>query len=122
MEEVGPNTAAAIHEYFSHPRRRELIEALRRHGLRFEETRRAAPAAGPLSGKSVVITGALPDISREEASERLAAAGARISASISKKTDYLVVGESAGSKLEKARSLGVPTLTWPEMLRVLEKE
>jgi DNA ligase (NAD+) len=69
-----------------------------------------------------VITGTLPGISREEAAERLAAAGARVSGSISKKTDYLVVGESAGSKLEKARSLGVPTLTWPEMLRVLEEE
>jgi DNA ligase (NAD+) len=124
VEEVGPNTAAAIQEYFSHPRQRALIEALRAQGLRFEETRRAAPASlsGPLSGKSVVITGTLPGISREEAAERLAAAGARISGSISKKTDYLVVGESAGSKLEKAQSLGVPTVTWPEMLRLLEKE
>jgi DNA ligase (NAD+) len=122
VEEVGPNTAAAIQEYFSHPRQRELIEALRRHGLRFEETRRAASASGPLAGKSVVITGALPGVSREEASERLAAAGARIAGSISKKTDYLLVGESAGSKLEKAQSLGVPTITWPEMLRVLEEE
>jgi len=122
VEEVGPNTAAAIQEYFSHPRQRELIEALRSHGLRFEESRRAVSATGPLAGRSVVITGTLPGISREEAAERLAAAGARVSGSISKKTDYLVVGESAGSKLEKARSLGVPTLTWPEMLRVLEEE
>jgi DNA ligase (NAD+) len=123
VEEVGPNTAAAIQEYFSHPRQRALIEALRSHGLRFEETRRAVVSAtGPLAGRSVVITGTLPGISREEAAERLAAAGARVSGSISKKTDYLVVGESTGSKLEKARSLGVPTLTWPEMLRVLEEE
>ncbi|HEY2797309.1 MAG TPA: NAD-dependent DNA ligase LigA [Thermoanaerobaculia bacterium] len=122
VEEVGPNTAAAIQDYFSHPRQRVLIEELRRHGLRFEETRRTASGSGPLAGKSVVITGSLPGISREEASERLAAAGARIAGSVSKKTDYVVVGESAGSKLEKAQSLGVPTLTWPEMLRILEKE
>jgi DNA ligase (NAD+) len=123
VEEVGPNTAAAIREYFSHPRQRELIEALRAHGLRFEETKRSAPSSsGPLAGKSVVITGTLSGISREEASERLAAAGARIAGSISKKTDYLVVGESAGSKLEKAQSLGVSTVTWPEMLRLLEGE
>jgi DNA ligase (NAD+) len=122
VEEVGPNTASAILEYFSHPRQRALIEELRRHGLRFEEARTAAPRTGPLSGKSVVITGTLPDVSREEAAARLEAAGARISGSISKKTDYLVVGESAGSKLEKARSLGVATVTWPEMLRVLEEE
>jgi DNA ligase (NAD+) len=122
VEEVGPNTAAAIQEYFSHPRQRALIEALRSHGLRFEETRRTASASGPLSGKSVVITGTLPGISREEAAERIAAAGGRIAGSISKKTDYLVVGESAGSKLEKAQSLGVPTLTWPDMLRLLEEE
>src|SRR5262249_54129933 len=55
VEEVGPNTAAAIHEYFSHPRQRALLSALRAHGLRFEETRRAAPASGRLAGKSVVI-------------------------------------------------------------------
>src|SRR5262249_3039361 len=72
VEEVGPNTAAAIQESFSHPRQGSLIEALRGHGLRFEETRRRAVAAsGPLAGKSVVITGTLPGISREEAAERL---------------------------------------------------
>jgi DNA ligase (NAD+) len=121
-EEVGPNTAAAIVRYFSHPRHRELVERLRRHGLRFEAERSSRPATGPLSGKNVVITGTLPGISREEAAERLEAAGARVSGSISRKTDYLVVGESAGSKLEKARSLGVETVTWEDMRRVLEKE
>jgi DNA ligase (NAD+) len=121
-EEVGPNTAAAIVSYFSHPRHRELIERLRRHGLRFDSERQTRPASGVLSGKNVVITGALPGVSREEAAERLEAAGARVSVSISKKTDYLVVGESAGSKLEKAKSLGVATVTWKEMRRILEKE
>jgi DNA ligase (NAD+) len=121
-EEVGPNTAAAIVQYFSHPRHRDLVENLRRHGLRFEAERPRRAAAGPLSGKNVVITGTLSGISREEAAERLEAAGARVSGSISRKTDYLVVGESAGSKLEKAKSLGVETMTWEDMRRVLEKE
>ena len=121
-EEVGPNTAAAIVQYFSHPRHRDLVESLRRHGLRFEAERPTRAASGPLSGKNVVITGTLSGISREEAAERLEAAGARVSGSISRKTDYLIVGESAGSKLEKAKSLGVETMTWEDMRRVLEKE
>ncbi len=122
VDEVGPNTAAAIQAYFSHPKQRALIERLRSHGLRFEAERRIAPASGVLAGKSVVITGTLPGVSREEAAERLEAAGARISGSISRKTDYLLVGESAGSKLEKAQSLGVATVSWEEMLRILDKE
>jgi DNA ligase (NAD+) len=122
VEEVGPNTAAAIASYFAHPRHRELVEKLRRHGLRFEGEGTARPTAGPLSGRTVVITGTLPGISREEAAARLEAAGARVSASVSKKTDFVLVGESAGSKLEKARALDVRTVTWEEMERILQKE
>ena len=121
-EEVGPNTAGAIVAYFSHPRHRELVEKLRRHGLRLEGERLIRPASGALSGKSVVITGTLPGISREDAGARLEAAGARVSGSISKKTDYLIVGESAGSKLEKAKALGVAAVTWEEMRRIIEEE
>ncbi len=122
VEEVGPNTAAAIAAWFSHPKHRALVEKLRRHGVNFEGVRRARPAAGPLSGKTVVITGTLPGISREDAAERLAAAGAKVSGSISKKTDLVVVGESAGSKLEKAKALGIRTVTWEEFQSLLEKE
>ena len=75
-----------------------------------------------MRGKTVVITGTLSGISREEAAERLEAAGAKVSGSVSKKTDYVVVGESAGSKLEKAKALGVATVTWEEMLEILGKE
>ncbi len=122
VEDVGPNTAAAIHAWFSHPRYRQLLERLRSRGVRLDGARTARAAAGPLEGKTAVITGTLPDITREEAAERLEAAGAKVSGSISKKTDFLVVGESAGSKLDKARALGVRTVTWPEMLGILEKE
>ncbi len=120
VDEVGPNTAAAVRAYFSHPKHRELLEKFRARGVRLEGPRRRRAAAGPLAGKTVVITGTLPGISREEAGARLEAAGAKVSGSVSKKTDYVVVGESAGTKLEKARSLGVPTVTWEEMLAVLD--
>jgi DNA ligase (NAD+) len=119
-EEVGPNTAAAILAYFSHEKNRALVEKLRSHGVRLEGPRRRRSADGPLSGKSVVITGALPGISREEAAALLEAAGAKVSGSVSKKTSLVLVGESAGSKLEKARSLGVRVVTWDEMQRILE--
>ena len=122
VADIGPNTAAAIRAWFSHPRHAELVEKLRGHGVRFDAERRRPAAGGTLAGRTVVLTGVLPGISREEAGERLAAAGAKISSSVSKKTDYVVVGESPGSKLEKARALGVRVVGWEEMLAILEKE
>ena len=120
VEEVGPNTASALTAWFSHPRHRELVEKLRRHGVNFlsKETRPAAD--GPLAGKTVVITGTLPGVTRDDAARLLEAAGARIAGSVSKKTDYVVTGEAAGSKLERAKSLGVETVTWEELLGLLE--
>ena len=122
VEDVGPSTAAVVRAWFAHPRHVELLEKLRRHGVRFEGEKAKPRADGALSGKTVVVTGVLSGISREEASARLAAAGAKISGSVSKKTDYLVVGESPGSKLDKARELGVRVVTWEEMLAILGKE
>jgi DNA ligase (NAD+) len=119
-EEIGPNTAATIRAYFSHAKNRELVEKLRAHGVRLEGRKGPRAADGPLAGKTVVLTGTLPGISRDEAAAMLEAAGARISGSVSKKTSFVVVGESAGSKLEKARSLGVRTVGWEEMQRILE--
>jgi len=119
VDEVGPNTAAAVRAYFSHPKNRELVDRLRTHGVRLEGPTRRRAASGPLAGKTAVLTGILPGISREEAGALLEAAGAKVSGSVSKKTDYVVVGESAGSKLEKARSLGVKVVTWEEMLEIL---
>jgi DNA ligase (NAD+) len=122
VEDVGPSTAAVVRAWFSHPRHVELLEKLRGHGVRFEGEKARPRADGTLAGKTIVLTGTLSGISREDASARLAAAGAKISGSVSKKTDYLVVGESAGSKLEKARDLGVRVMTWDEMLAILGKE
>ena len=121
VPDVGPSTAAAIHSWFSHPRHRELIEKLRAHGVRFDGERRRAPE-GALAGQSVVLTGVLPGISREEAAARLEAAGAKVSGSVSKKTAFVVVGESPGSKLDKARSLGIRVVSWDEIRAMLEKE
>jgi len=121
-EDVGPATAEAIAAWFSHPKHRELVARLKTHGVNFE-SRAAAEGgdegAGALAGKTVVLTGTLPGISREEAGARLEAAGAKVVGSVSKKTDYLVVGESAGSKLEKAKALGIRIVEWPEMEKLL---
>jgi DNA ligase (NAD+) len=122
-EEIGPNTAGMVAAWFAHPRHRELVEKLRVHGVSFEAKEpaeaRAETAAGPLAGKSVVVTGTLA-VTREEAERLLEAAGARVSGSVSKKTDYLVAGENAGSKLEKARSLDVTVVTWDQMLGIIK--
>ena len=88
---------------------RRLIGELRELGLRFHEEG-APPSEGPLAGKTLVLTGSLPEWSREQATERISAAGGRVTGSVSKKTDYLVAGESPGSKLEKAQRLGVAVL------------
>jgi DNA ligase (NAD+) len=120
VEEVGPNTAAAIAAWFSHPRHQELVEKLRRHGVNFVSRERVSRGDGPLTGRTVVITGVLPGIAREEAARRLEAAGAKVSGSVSRKTDYVVAGEAAGTKLEKARLLGVRTVSWDELLEIVE--
>jgi DNA ligase (NAD+) len=98
---------------------RELIEDLRRQGLRFHEEG-APPSEGPLAGRTLVLTGSLPQWSRETATERIMAAGGRVTGSVSKKTDYVVAGETPGSKLEKAERLGVPVLDEAGLRRLLE--
>jgi DNA ligase (NAD+) len=120
VEEVGPNTARAILAWFSHPRHRELVEKLRTRGVNFLSGASRPSSNGPLAGRSVVITGTLPGITRDEAARLLETAGAKVSGSVSRKTDFLLAGESAGSKLEKARSLGVRVVSWEEMAGILE--
>jgi DNA ligase (NAD+) len=87
---------------------RDLIADLRQY-VRMEADG-APPGDGVLSGKTLVLTGTLPDLTREQATERILAAGGRVTSSVSKKTDYVVAGEAAGSKLERAERLGVPVL------------
>jgi DNA ligase (NAD+) len=118
VPEIGPNTAAAVVAWFSHPSHRDLVERLRRHGVNFQSRETVPPAQGPLSGKTVVITGTLP-LAREQARRLLEAAGAKVAGSVSKKTDLVVVGEGSGTKLERARQLGVRTAGWEEVLEII---
>jgi DNA ligase (NAD+) len=115
---VGPKMAVTIAEQLAEPAMRELIERLRKHGLRFEQDG-PPPGEGPLAGVTFVLTGTLPTLTREAATELIQAAGGRVSSSVSKKTDYVVAGDSAGSKLEKAQRLGVRVLGEPGLLELL---
>jgi DNA ligase (NAD+) len=117
VQEVGPRVAAAVHEFFAEPRNRELIERLRTAGLTFTAEKRKRSAK--LEGLTFVLTGTLPTLSREDAKERIEAAGGRVSGSVSKKTSYVVAGDDAGSKLDKARDLKVPVIGEPELLEML---
>lgn len=112
VNEIGPVVAQSIREYFDEPRNQALLRRLREAGVRTEGPRAAAPAAGggPLAGKTFVLTGTLSSMSREEAAAAIEALGGKVSGSISRKTSWLVVGADAGSKLDKARALGVATL------------
>lgn len=110
VEGIGGITARSIRAYFSETRNRDLIEALRAHGVRTRERSTARAAEGILKGKTLVLTGALPSLTRVQATEMIEAAGGRVSGSVSKKTDYVLAGEEAGSKLEKANRLGVAVL------------
>ncbi len=110
VPDVGPVVAQSIHTFFQQEHNREVVEQLRACGLRWEEGEPSPAAQLPLAGKTFVLTGTLPTLSREAAKEMLEAAGAKVAGSVSKKTDYVVAGEEAGSKLDKARELGITVL------------
>jgi DNA ligase (NAD+) len=116
---VGPKMAESIAAQLAEPHMQALIAELRALGLKFESDG-PPPAEGPLAGKTFVLTGTLPDLTREEATERITRAGGRVTSSVSKKTDYVVAGESPGSKLEKAERLGVAILDEPGLLGLLD--
>ncbi|MDX2151254.1 MAG: NAD-dependent DNA ligase LigA [Bryobacteraceae bacterium] len=117
-EEVGPKVAASIARFFAEPRNRELVERLRAAGLQFTHTIKKREG-GPLQGKTLVLTGTLPTLKREDAKARIEAAGGKVSGSVSKKTDYVVAGEDAGSKLDKANELGVAVIDEAGLLELM---
>ena len=121
VPDVGPRVAESIHQFFQEEQNRTLVERLRRAELRFKETRRKK-SAGPLAGKSFVLTGTLERHTREQAQRLIEEAGGKVTSSVSKKTDYVVAGADAGSKLEKARALGVRVLDEREFDRLLSDE
>ncbi|MBA2960758.1 MULTISPECIES: NAD-dependent DNA ligase LigA [Ramlibacter] len=110
VPDVGPVVAESIHTFFAQPHNREVVEQLRAGGVHWEEGAPAVQAPRPLAGQTVVLTGTLPTLSRDEAKDLLEAAGAKVAGSVSKKTSYVVAGAEAGSKLDKARELGIPVL------------
>jgi DNA ligase (NAD+) len=122
VEGMGAVMARTVHETLSEERTRSLIERLRGYGLQMEEEGAAPPAEGPLVGKTLVLTGTLPNLTREEATRRIETAGGKVTGSVSKKTDYLVAGEDPGSKYTKAQELGTEILDEDGLLTLLPDE
>jgi DNA ligase (NAD+) len=117
--EVGPKVAESVFRFFREPRNQELVERLRAAGLRFlHESGRTR--GGALNGLTFVLTGTLPTLSREEAKQLIEIAGGKVTGSVSKKTNYVVAGEDSGSKLAKARSLGVQVFTEQQLLELIK--
>jgi DNA ligase (NAD+) len=120
VEDVGPAVAGAVLAFFAAETNRALLERLRLTGLRFDEPRGPAPAAaGPFAGKSFVLTGTLEGFTREQAASLIEARGGRVSGSVSRSTDYVLAGGETGSKLKKARELGLAILSERDFRRML---
>jgi DNA ligase (NAD+) len=121
VPDIGPVVARSAREFLDEPRNREVLYRLRELGVNTESTEVDGSGPQPLAGKTFVLTGTLASMTREEAQAGIERRGGKVSGSVSRKTSYLVVGADAGSKLEKARELGVPTMT-EEELRTLIME
>jgi len=119
VHDVGPVVAQSLRTFFDQPHNREVVEQLRACGFTWDEGEPAARTPKPLAGKTFVITGTLPTLSRDDAKDRLESAGAKVAGSVSKKTTYLLAGTDAGSKLDKARELGVEVIDELRMLDLL---
>jgi DNA ligase (NAD+) len=122
VPDVGPIVASRIRSFFDEPHNLEVIERLQGSGIQWEDTEPQKVAAdGPLSGKTFVLTGTLSDMTRDQAKTRIQALGGKVTGSVSKKTDYVVFGEKAGSKLSKAQNLGVETLDEEQFHALIHK-
>ncbi|MGH7128755.1 MAG: NAD-dependent DNA ligase LigA, partial [Planctomycetaceae bacterium] len=122
VNEIGPVIARSVHAFFTSDAGRQLLRELREFGLNFGEPveRRAKPAPNVLEGQTVVVTGTLSRFTRDEIKELIHNLGGKAAGSVSKKTDFVVAGESAGRKLDKARDLGIPVLTEDDFLARIE--
>ena len=123
VNDVGPIVAQSLHTFFQQAHNREVVEQLRAAGVHWPESEGLAAQRVPLplAGKTFVLTGTMPTLTRDAAKDKLEAAGAKVAGSVSKKTDYVVAGEEAGSKLEKAQQLGITVLDEAGMLALLEQ-
>jgi DNA ligase (NAD+) len=124
VPDVGPIVAQSIVDFLAEPHNRQVIDALRAHGVMWQETQPAVAtsASGKVSGKTFVLTGTLPSLSRDDAKALIETAGGKIIGSVSKKTDYVVVGEDAGSKLTKANELGIALLDEAGLIALLKEK
>lgn len=120
VPDVGPVVAAAMRAFFQEPHNQQVIARLRAAGVHWTETAAKPVGERPLAGKTFVLTGTLDSLTRDQAGDRLRVLGAKVSGSVSKKTDYVVAGRDPGSKLDKARELGVAVLDEAELLALLE--
>nr|WP_277995853.1 NAD-dependent DNA ligase LigA [Thermanaeromonas toyohensis] len=121
LPDIGPKIAASIRDFFAEPLNLEVIEKLRRAGVKMEAAEEREET-GPLAGKTFVLTGTLPHLTRQEATELILRAGGKVSSSVSRRTDYVVVGENPGSKYDKARELGIPLLDEEGLLKLVRGE
>lgn len=119
VPDVGPVVAEHVHNFFREKHNRDVIAALRRSGVHWQDIERKAQDELPLSGKNIVLTGTLESMERHQAQERIRALGGKASGSVSAKTDYVVAGASAGSKLQKAEKLGITVLDEEQFLRLI---
>ncbi|MFQ6069256.1 MAG: NAD-dependent DNA ligase LigA [Candidatus Aminicenantales bacterium] len=122
IEDVGPKVAESVVFFFKQPENRELVETLRRAGLNFSFKEEELGRGKPFHGQSFVLTGKLESMSREEAKEKIEALGGTVTSSVSSKTDFVIAGESPGSKLAKAQKLGIKTINETEFLSLLERK
>jgi len=120
IPEIGPVVAASIRQFMTNPQNRKLIEELRRLGLNMQSELAGPKGELPLAGKTIVVTGTLANYSRQEVEELIKRHGGRPASSVSRNTDFVVVGENPGSKLQKARQLGVPTISEEELEAMLK--
>jgi DNA ligase (NAD+) len=118
-DEVGPKVAGAIRDFFDETQNQKLVERLRDAGLQFTQAKKRKKV-GALNGLTFVLTGTLPTLTRDEAKERIEANGGKVAGSVSRKTNYVVAGEEAGSKLDKAKELGVPVLDETGLFAILD--
>jgi DNA ligase (NAD+) len=120
INDIGPKVAETIHEFFLNDRNRALVDRFKKLGLTMTAEKRVTTTT--LEGLTFVLTGTLPTLTREAAKEMIESAGGRVSGTVSKKTNYVVAGEEAGSKLDKAQSLGVPILDEPGLRALLTEK